>query len=310
MNQRNWLHLVLAVCNLAACPMLASAATYFVSPSGDDRAAGTADKPFATVQQAAEIARAGDEVVLREGTFPIIHEIRPRHSGTAEQWIVYRAAPGATAVIDASEFTKAGPKGVPPSRLELGAFHLEGVGYIRLENLGVRDSHYVGIMVTGAQTHHIEVRGCRVDRTYGPGIFLRGGAEHCRVLGCEVTGANDQEMRVAGQRLQHEAPHEAVSIAGARFFEVASNHVHHCVKEGIDCKERSAHGVIHHNRVHDVKRQGLYVDCWFGLLEDVEFHSNISWRNEWGLAISAEGAGARMAKRAIIGRCGIGVSSM
>ena len=114
------------------------------------------------------------------------------------------------------------------------------------------------------------------------------------MVGCEVTGANDPEMRTAVQPPPREAPHEAISIAGARHFEVAHNHVHHCIKEGIDCKETSAHGVIHHNLVHDLKRQGLYVDCWFGLLEDVEFHSNISHHNEWGLAISAEGKGAAM----------------
>ncbi len=267
---------------------------YCVAPNGDDTATGTRAAPFATIQKGAETAAAGDEVVVRAGTYRIDTEIRPRHSGTAGKWIVYRAMPGEKVIIDADGFTKTGPRGVPPSRRQLGAFHLENVGYVRVENLTVRNSHFVGFNVLGPKTHHIELIGCHADRSYGPGIFLRGGPEYCRVIRCEVTGANDPALRTSVERRPREAPHEAISIAWARHFEIAENHVHDCMKEGIDCKETSAHGVIHDNVVHDVKRQGLYVDCWFGLLEDVEFYSNCSYNNEWGLVVSAEGKGARM----------------
>ena len=35
-------------------------------------------------------------------------------------------------------------------------------------------------------------------------------------------------------------------------------------KEGIDVKETSARGRVHHNLVHHLRRQGIYVDAWFG----------------------------------------------
>lgn len=76
--------------------------------------------------------------------------------------------------------------------------------------------------------------------------------------------------------------------------EVASNHIHDCFKEGIDCKEVSRHGVIHHNLVHDVPRQAYYVDAWFGLLEDIEFYSNTAYRSMWGFAISVEGKNSEL----------------
>jgi hypothetical protein len=92
-----------------------------------------------------------------------------------------------------------------------------------------------------------------------------------------------------------EAPHEAISIASVQFFEVASNHVHHCVKEGIDIKETSAHGRVHHNYVHHVQRQGLYVDAWFGVLEDVTFDYNRSeFNGSFGMAVSVEGRDSRL----------------
>jgi len=93
---------------------------------------------------------------------------------------------------------------------------------------------------------------------------------------------------------QREAPHEAISIAGVKGFEVAYCHVHHCEKEGIDVKEVSAHGKVHHNVVHDVQRQGLYADAWFGLLEDVEFYNNTVFNCEWGAVICVEGKGSEL----------------
>lgn len=104
---------------------------------------------------------------------------------------------------------------------------------------------------------------------------------------CTVTGANQTGLSF-GPFDGSEAPHEAISIAGARSFEVAWNEVTDNVKEGIDVKETAAHGVVHHNRVHGNGRQGLYVDGWFGVLEDVELHHNVVYRNETGVAISSE----------------------
>jgi len=119
-------------------------------------------------------------------------------------------------------------------------------------------------------------------------------AQYVRVIGCEIVGANNQEMRRPGQELVHEAPHEALSVAGAQHFEIAYNHVHHGAKEGIDVKEVSAHGVVHDNYIHQMPRQGLYTDAWFGRLADVEFRDNVVHDCEWGMALSAEGEHASM----------------
>jgi hypothetical protein len=123
--------------------------------------------------------------------------------------------------------------------------------------------------------------------TFAPGIGA-WNMKHLRIIGCEVTKANDPAMRLYGD-FERECPHEAISVAGVESFEVAENHVHHSIKEGIDIKEVSRHGIVHHNLVHDLGRQGLYVDAWFGQLYDVEFAHNTVHHCEWGMAISAEG---------------------
>ncbi len=77
-------------------------------------------------------------------------------------------------------------------------------------------------------------------------------------------------------------------MAGPHYFEVAWNHVYNCKKEGIDVKETAAFGKVHHNYVHDCARQGLYIDSWFGLLENIEMYQNVVFNCEAGIAVSSE----------------------
>jgi hypothetical protein len=268
------------------------AKTWYVSPTGNDSASGTIHAPWQTIQKGADMVVAGDTLIIRDGVYRIKKEIRPRNSGTADKWITYRVLPGEKALIDAEEFTAGDAEGTYPSRLGLGSFHLQEVSFIKIEGLQIRNSRSAGFIVKGP-SEHIVLFNCKTDRSYNSGIGI-WYADHVKVLYCEVTRANEQEMRVPGQPSGREAPHEAISICGARHFEVAYNHVHQCFKEGIDVKEVSAHGVVHHNHVHDLPRQGLYVDAWFGLLENVVFHSNIVHDCEWGFAISVEGKDSDM----------------
>ncbi|MBQ9801524.1 MAG: right-handed parallel beta-helix repeat-containing protein [Clostridia bacterium] len=75
---------------------------YHVSPNGCDRAAGTAEAPFRTINRAAAVAVAGDTVQVHEGTYR--EWVDPKNSGTSDhQRIIFEAAPGEHAVIKGSE---------------------------------------------------------------------------------------------------------------------------------------------------------------------------------------------------------------
>ncbi len=87
-------------------PTAAGAATeWFVAPDGNDAAAGTKEKPFATLQAARDAIRAarrggampagGVTVWLRGGDYRLARgfELTAEDSGTADAPIVYRAAP-------------------------------------------------------------------------------------------------------------------------------------------------------------------------------------------------------------------------
>lgn len=271
-----------------------SAKEYYVSLNGFDSNSGSIADPFLTIVKASDVAREGDTITLRGGIYQLESVFKPRRSGKVGKWIVYRSMPGEKAILDGQNIFLVldGKKESLFSRTTQGVVQIEKVSYIRFENIGVINSRAAGFIVRGP-SKQIVLDGCSADRTYNSGIGL-WYADSVRVFRCEVTRANDPDYRNEELAKPNEAPHEAISICGARFFEVAYNHVHHCYKEGIDCKEVSCHGIIHHNRVNDLPRQAYYVDAWFGLLEDVELYENFAHNCAWGFAISVEGKGSEV----------------
>ncbi|MDR0286424.1 MAG: right-handed parallel beta-helix repeat-containing protein [Clostridiales bacterium] len=75
---------------------------YYVSCETIRRGIGTKAEPFKTIGQAAEIARAGDSIVIGKGVYR--EWVDPRYGGlSAENRITYTAEPGETPVISGAE---------------------------------------------------------------------------------------------------------------------------------------------------------------------------------------------------------------
>jgi hypothetical protein len=250
-------------------------ATYFVAENGSDDGPGTAKLPWATINRAAEQAEAGDTVVVRGGRYVLSAQIRLRKSGRPDAWITFAGYPGEQPVLDAQL--------VPYSALvqvglDNGAFQIEGVSYVKVANFAVVNSHDAGITVRDSS--FIDIINNSTKGTFSSGIAVwdtmhNGQAsQHIRILGNTVTKATSWELASSDPR-PGEAPHEAISIAGAEDFEVAYNHVYDSDKEGIDIKETSKRGKVHHNLVHNIFRQGIYVDAWFGGISGIEISSNV-----------------------------------
>jgi hypothetical protein len=263
----------------------------FVSPQGSDTNPGTKEEPFQTIQFALD-QKKYETLILMDGTYSIEQPIRIKKSGSKKNPITIRAEHDHKAIIDAKQYVLDKKTGKTPNASGIASLHMKNVHHLKLSGIEVRNSHGMGIAVARASSN-IVLYNCRVINSYNSGIGL-WYSDEVGVFNCEIIGANSIEWKTENDRLGREAPHEALTIAGASNFEVAFNHVHHCEKEGIDVKEVSKHGKIHNNYIHDLPRQGLYVDCWFGLLQDVEFYDNIVHKCEWGMAISGEGENALM----------------
>jgi hypothetical protein len=120
------------------------AGSWYVAPTGDDAAAGTLDKPFATVGRAQQAARPGDTVFLRGGTYRMTeaHIAQRRgifaritvldRSGEKGRPITYRPHQDEKPIFDCSA--------AKPAGLRVTAFYVSG-SWLRL----------VGLEVTGVQ---------------------------------------------------------------------------------------------------------------------------------------------------------------
>ena len=120
------------------------AATWFVSPTGDDAAAGSIEHPFATVQRAQTDAAPGDTVFIRGGTYRMREDQIARRrrgfayitvlekSGAQGKPITYRAYQDEKPEFDCSL--------VKPRGLRVDAFLVTG-SWLRV----------VGLSVTGVQ---------------------------------------------------------------------------------------------------------------------------------------------------------------
>ncbi len=76
--------------------------TYHVAVSGSDKAAGTEDAPFRTINRAAAAARPGDTVTVHEGVYR--EWVKPPRGGLGDtRRITYEAADGERVVITGSE---------------------------------------------------------------------------------------------------------------------------------------------------------------------------------------------------------------
>ena len=74
---------------------------YFVSPSGDDAADGSAAHPWRTIGRAASVAQAGDTVTVREGIYR--EWVKPANPGRDGAPVTYRAAEGERVVVTGTD---------------------------------------------------------------------------------------------------------------------------------------------------------------------------------------------------------------
>ena len=259
-------------------------------PDATAKGDGSGERPFTSLHDAVKQLRPGDTLVLKAGTYKLTEPLRLGPGGREDAWVTIKADREGEAIIDGSEW-----KHTPQVSARLGStgmIHVEGPSYVRIEGLTLKHSIAMGIFVRGP-SHHVDIVNVRTAHTYSCGIGA-WNTHDIRVLHCTVTDATNLDLRDPSKPKPGEAPHEAISLGGVSNFEVAFNRVHDSSKEGIDVKEASRDGRVHHNIVQRVHRQGLYADAWYGMLENVSFDHNYVEDCEWGVVLSCEGEGAWM----------------
>jgi hypothetical protein len=200
---------------LLAAPILAGAgpawaAEYFVDgQAGDDLAAGDAAAPWKSLARAAEM-QPGDVVNVRPGTYDVGESFVIKGGGSADAYVVYRAAtPGQRPVLTNSTGNAAVVR--------------VNVPYVELRGFEIKDSRRFGVQLSAA--HHARivdnvVHGGQSAGVWSSGLQGRVGAPIVGVLVKDnvfynngrknengvlsggwtgaITGQNTEDLRVVG----------------------------------------------------------------------------------------------------------------
>ena len=182
----------------------APAAEWFVAPDGNDRAPGSRQQPFASLQRAQAAATAGDTVRIRGGTYRMEESMIARRdrmwayvilldkSGSPGKPIHYRAADGEKPVFD---FSKVKPAGMRVHAFQVSGshLHLEGIAVTGVQVTAT--GHTQSICFSNIGSHNRYERLSMHDGM-AIGFYLSRGKDNL-VLNCDAWNNHDP---VSGDR--------------------------------------------------------------------------------------------------------------
>lgn len=256
--------LLIIICFLkTGNPRYTFAADYFVSTTGSDTNLGEISTPWKTLQKAANTATAGDTIYIRGGTYN--ERVVINHSGNTDGYITFTNYNQETPIID----------GTGIALYTDGLIKIYQHSYIKVINLTFINAPGPAVYVHSS--NHIQILNCHTRNSLSSGIGI-WSSDSVLVDGNTVVNA-----RNAANGYE-----ESISIARTTNFEVSNNDVSmdgvttYLGNEGIDVKESSRNGRVHHNLIHDYGSAGgaLYIDAWAaGLngsqsLSDIDVYAN------------------------------------
>jgi parallel beta-helix repeat protein len=137
---------------------------YYVSNAGKDINPGTKALPFQSIGKAANVAKAGDVVLIQAGIY--YEDVKPLQSGEPDKYITYQNAGDGEVIIDAQDGQRA------------GCIEIDNKSYLQFIGLTVRGANSyqawprAGISMTDG-TNHIILDNITAYNNYF-GIMARG----------------------------------------------------------------------------------------------------------------------------------------
>ena len=253
---------------------------YYVATHGNDNNNGrTVNKPFKTIQKAADLVEAGGTVFIMGGEYN--ESIDIKHSGQKGKLISFKP-------YDTQAVTINGKHTEPSNKYTYGLINIDEKHYISIFGLNIKNSSKAGIYVT--KSTDIDIMGNYTLETFSSGIGV-WYSERIKV------GHNEVELAC------HGGQEESISIADTKHAEIFYNEVYSNGKnegedtlggEGIDIKDGSQFINVHHNIVHDlINRTGIYIDAWANETGSIKVHHNTVYNcKNAGMAVATERGGS------------------
>ncbi|CAM5322650.1 right-handed parallel beta-helix repeat-containing protein [Streptomyces canus] len=190
-NKAIWTAAAVSAVLMTALPATEAAAaptTLVVATNGNDSAPGTLAQPLRTVQRAVDLAKPGDTIAVRTGTYALTDNITIATSGTASQPISLGAYQGERVVIDGEQLAASHtPVGGSIPRAERGAIHQEA-SYWRISDLEIVNGPY-GVYCDGCNGN-VFAR-LKTHDNYESGFQLQGASSNNQILNLDSYGNRD-----------------------------------------------------------------------------------------------------------------------
>lgn len=239
----------------------ATAATIYVSPSGNDNNAGTLAQPLKTIPEAIDRANPGDIIELRNGTYPS-NEIRIPKSN-----LTLRSYPGEWAIITA-------PLNIEDVASCIWYNEPDVTGGV-LENLEIKGGYYYGVSFEtnwewglpanerrGAS--NIILRNCKIHDTGRDCIKIKPGCDNIQILHCELynSGIGPSNSEANG------GPNaEGIDNVNGDGMVVRNCYIHHTSTSAVYAKGGAANCLIEGNLIMNAGEAGILL----GFYTDADF---------------------------------------
>ncbi|MGK3938250.1 hypothetical protein RKD19_001093 [Streptomyces canus] len=191
MDKALWAAAAVGAVLMTALPATEAAAaptTLVVATNGNDTAPGTLAQPLRTVQRAVDLAKPGDTISVRAGTYALTDNITVTTSGTASQPITLGAYQGERVVIDGEQLAASHtPVGGSIPRAERGAIHQEA-SYWRISDLEIVNGPY-GVYCDGCNGN-VFAR-LKTHDNYESGFQLQGASSDNQILNLDSWANRD-----------------------------------------------------------------------------------------------------------------------
>lgn len=218
--------------------------------------------------------KAGEELVLRGGTYTLSTKILISNSGTAQQPIVLRAKEGEKPIIELNTNSN-------------NIFELDGVRHIVLRGLTIRGgSQAIRFM---SSSSYVTVEDCEISNTADAAISANSGGTYegliLRRNEIHHTGATGEGMYLG-------CNDDACRVLNST---IESNYIHHTngptvtQGDGIELKEGSAGNIVRNNVIHDTGYPGILTYSARGHGGPNIIEGNVIWNsNDYGIQSAAD----------------------
>jgi hypothetical protein len=175
-----------AVAAMIAASGAAGAAEYIVDANhakASDDNAGTADAPLKTIAKGVALAKAGDTVLVKAGTYP--EAVKIASGGEAGKPLTLKAAPGERVRLQRED-------------RKCGITWAAGVGHVVIDGFEVRNAAIIGnedgIGSAEKGAHHVTIQNCVLVGC----VLHLGGQSDCTIRRCVQTGGKVNGVMLNG----------------------------------------------------------------------------------------------------------------